>query len=351
MQFFNVALQLVSKTLSKWAKRPVYALKTSVLRDSDEILTTEIGFSEPYFHDFSITKFTGNSKEKIALLKRIYEFYNSIVPVKLDVVRMDPPLFRLKFKKNKDAEMIYEMLIRGNTENMVFALDLLEQRGGKITRKWVPVSAYRDSPYVVVKMRTNIKALMELHVKTSHRVYRFAGICAHWERVSDGWEIYCKDRVDFDMLYVPITDDEGRRKVYEHFTDEPDEFLEIRKQAMKARFSSLTSKPVLYPSVAREGSMEVACKVVVPSMQPSLMVEDKLATLLGLVPGDTVRVDIKKVVDLEATEGVRESKFEYGFYETTQQVIGGLIVQIDNNLLALKNFKSAMMVVATFKKV
>lgn len=235
MHYYLIA-RIIEEKLSILAKKDLYFKVAKDIDNLDDSVLFELGYVEEYFHDFSIVKIRDDSVTEDELLDEIYDFYNSIVPVKLKKYKKEGKQhYLLRFNKNRDLEEVYELAVRTNKENMEIAMELMTKLSGELSRQWVPLEEYQDDPYAIVDMRANIGYLMDEHLKTSAEAYKFGGISLEFKEKEDGWLIYCKDRVDFDVLFTPMTDDDKRKKVYAQLTPTPEEFLKLRKEALQRR--------------------------------------------------------------------------------------------------------------------
>ncbi|MHA1684159.1 MAG: hypothetical protein ACTSUE_24685 [Promethearchaeota archaeon] len=55
---------------------------------------------------------------------------------------------------------------------------------------------YRDDSFAIVRFRSNLGYLHDVHVVVSHAAYEFGRVCAWWKKDGKDWLIYYKDRVD-----------------------------------------------------------------------------------------------------------------------------------------------------------
>ncbi|MHA1680768.1 MAG: hypothetical protein ACTSUE_07155 [Promethearchaeota archaeon] len=233
--------RVIEEKLTILTRREIYFRISEEIEFSDEDVFFELGYVEEYFHDFSIVKCSDESITDKDLLDEIYNFYSSLVSVSKKPFQKGGKLHYLfRFRKNRDVEEVYELAVRTNKENMEIAIELMRKYDGKLIRKWVDVEEYKDSAFAIIDMRANIGYLLDEHVKKSNAAYQFGGVCTHWEPLpKGGYRIYCKDRLDFDVLFTPMLDDERRREIYSQLTDAPDEFLKIRKEALLRRIKTI----------------------------------------------------------------------------------------------------------------
>ncbi|MHA1682749.1 MAG: hypothetical protein ACTSUE_17550 [Promethearchaeota archaeon] len=244
---YYVLARLVEDKISAVVKKNLYFRVAREIKETDEHVFFEFGYIDQYFHDFWIESFQDPGTTVDALLKDIEIFYSSTVPCRGSYFyKENGRHVYIRFASNREVEEIYELMVRINTENAKIVRDLIKETGKKLKRKWYPVERYKDKAYAVINLRANLGYLMIQHVKTSHETYKYTGICAHWEERGGVWRIYCKDRLDFDVLFTPMNDSKKRYEIYKRLDDDPDEFMRRRLELLQKHMDEIRETRELF---------------------------------------------------------------------------------------------------------
>ncbi|MHA1682798.1 MAG: hypothetical protein ACTSUE_17805 [Promethearchaeota archaeon] len=258
--------KVIEKNVCEWSKKKLYfhlipdpdevakmpdrRRAGKELKDTSTAVYYELGYEETYFHDFWIesTTLQGDDASE-QLLRRIAEFYVTLTGCKAKLsIKHGFKHCVLRFPSRRSIEEVYEFATfanRRNKELVQFLQERDEQGKNRLLRRWSNPADYKGEEFAVIRLDTNLQTTMQDHVDASHDTYRYTGVSAHWEKVRGGWRIFCKDELDFDVLFVPMKDDERRLEIYKRLATDPHEFMKLRKSELwKAmmKFSQLKKK-------------------------------------------------------------------------------------------------------------
>ena len=194
----------------------------------------EIGFTQNYYQDFFIIENNSKDKSDRPLLDQIKNFFISITP--LDFFEYEDENgklhYKLTFKNNRDLEETYSIIIQTKNKVVSIGKKLLSEGKVETIREWKGIENWDGNCYAIIGVKTNIGYLMEKMIIASNRVHKFGKFLVHYERIDGGWKINTNQKVDFDMLFTPLSNLDLWEKIYKKITRNPDELIRLRYQAL-----------------------------------------------------------------------------------------------------------------------
>ena len=229
LHYFLIAI-LIEEKLSNLLEMEISFKVAQPIKPGGQEVFYELGFIEKYFQDFSLHVNNTSMTDRV-VLNKIERFYDEFTDFKKEILKDGEKIhYKLLFTNNRDVEEAYETMIRVKTEGMKAGKELEKNFEELRLREWISVENWQKEPYVVIDVTGNIGYLVNEHIRISQITDKFTGICAHYEKIRNGWRISCLEKPDFLMLFTPITDWKGRKKVFEYFTPNYEEFIAIRQK-------------------------------------------------------------------------------------------------------------------------
>ncbi|MHA1791853.1 MAG: winged helix-turn-helix transcriptional regulator [Promethearchaeota archaeon] len=242
---YEIVAPIVEEYLSYLLKRRIVFKIAKPIDKRFKNVYYELGYVDNYYQLIFVKILNDISLTEEDVLKEIQKFYSSMASIDVENYKRNNKLYYyIKFNNNRDVEAMFTMAIESLKENIEIAKNVMKQTKHKLLRKWEPFEKWGDSPFLTISIETNLGTLLDDYVKLSEDYYKFGAICTHFEKQTNGWMMYFKEKLDFDMLFTPLDDFEKRYKIYSQITDDPKAFFVKRVKALKKRAEILKLRRV-----------------------------------------------------------------------------------------------------------